>query len=101
MPYIKKRNRLRIMGWMIYERLGEEAYPVPSMQKNNRQLLSYGLRAKLGLRMWSFSAFVSSYTYYTADLTNSSPLNLVPSMMPANDIGMDYWGFTIGFGFPW
>lgn len=101
MPYIKKRTRLRIMGWMIDERPGEEAYPVPSMQKNNRQLLSYGLRAELGLRMWSFSAFVSSYTYYNTDLTNSSPLNLVPSMMPANDIGMDYWGFTIGFGFPW
>ncbi|MGB0431300.1 MAG: hypothetical protein ACPGLV_12565 [Bacteroidia bacterium] len=101
MPYIKKRTRLRIIGWMIDERSGEEAYPVPSLQKNNRQILNYGLRAELGLRAWSFSVFTGSYTYFNADLSDGSPLNLVPSMMPANDIGLDYWGFTIGFGFTW
>lgn len=101
MPYIKKRTRLRIIGWMIDERPGEETYPVPSLNKNNRQILNYGLRAELGLRMWSFSVFTGSYTYYNADLSDGSPLNLVPSMIPANDIGLDYWGFTIGFGLVW
>ena len=85
---------------MFDERPQDEAYPVPYRAKNNRQTFSYGLRAELGLRMWSFSAFACPHTCYNAKLSNESPLNLVPELLPANNLGADYPGFIIAFGFP-